>query len=105
MRFVTVGSVDNWADLMAGGIIGFLIGVLVTVCVYGTIRMRRHARLRSRKIKPTRRQPLPQLWNPNPARPRKAERLPDRSGGGINDYLDGRRVRPDYNGNPGPRDW
>jgi hypothetical protein len=82
-----------------------LVGVLVTICVYGTLRMRRNAPLRPRKPKPNQRQPLPQLWNPNPARPRMAHRLPDRLGGGINDYLDGRRERPDYNSNPGPRDW
>lgn len=101
----TVDPVAEWADWLAGGIIGFLVGVLVTICVYGTLRMRRNARPRLRRQKLTTRQPLPQLWNTNPGPPSRAQRLPDRPGGGINDYLDGRRERPDYNGTPGPRDW
>jgi hypothetical protein len=77
-------------------LVGLLIGIAVTICVYGTARSIRSWRLRRRWRRPAPRPARP-VWNVAP--------VPDRPGGGINDYLDGRRVRPDFNRAPGPRDW
>lgn len=95
------------ATMVACGIVGFLIGVLVTICCYAILRGAHERRFRRLQRKRARRAPttMPRLWNPGGYGRSATYRLPDRQGGGINDYLDGRRARPDFNESPGPRDW
>jgi hypothetical protein len=95
------------ATMVASGIVGFLVGVLVTICVFATVRGARARRARrwQRKLERRAPAPMPQLWNPDPYGRSAARPVTDRPGGGINDYLDGRRIRPDFNQSPGPRDW
>lgn len=100
-----------WAPYAATLIIGLLIGVLLTVIVYGVVRgapqrrARRAERERERRMKQWAKTPLPQLWNPGPARTAEGTQSRHARTGSINYYLDGPRDRPDFNPAPGPRDW
>lgn len=100
-----------WAPYAATFTIGVLIGILLTVIVYGVVRgapqrqARRNERQRERRMKEAARKPLPQLWNPGPARTAQGTQSRHPRTGSINDYLEGSRDRPDFNPAPGPRDW
>lgn len=56
-------------------------------------------------MKAAAKQPLPQLWNPGPARTGTGTHSRPPRTGTINDFLDGPRQRPDFNPEAGPRDW
>ena len=93
----------------AGLIVGLLWGVLFMIVgrwTIGAVKRASRRRRQRRYVKSSRREPLPQLWAtgagyPNGGANRTARRAP----GGLDDYREGRRKRPDYNPKPGPRDW
>jgi hypothetical protein len=89
-----------------------LVGILLTVLLYGATRRlkerhraKRAERIRERRMKEAAKTPLPQLWNPGPARTASGTHSRHPHTGSINDYLDGPRQRPDFNPTAGPRDW
>ncbi len=105
-------SASTLAPYFAAALLGMLVGILLTVLLYGTIRRlkerhraKREERTRERRMKAAARTPLPQLWNPGPAINSSGTHSRHPSTGSINDYRDGPRRRPDFNPNPGPRDW
>jgi hypothetical protein len=93
----------------AGLIVGVLWGVLLMLAgrwVVAAMKRASQRRRRRRHLKSSRREPLPQLWAtgagyPNAGAGGTARRAP----GGLEDFRDGRRRRPDFNPEPGPRDW
>lgn len=107
-----VAAASFWGPYVAVLVIGVLLGVLMTVLVYGLVRsgarrrlLRREERARLRRAKAAVRAPLPQLWNPGPAVTSAGPQSRHPATGSINDYLEGRRQRPDFNPQAGPRDW
>lgn len=103
---------SSLAPYGAAALIGVLVGILLTVLVYGGtrrfrayLRARREERVRERRMKAAAKQPLAQLWNPGPARTETGTHSRHPSTGTINDFLDGPRQRPGFNPEAGPRDW
>ena len=112
-------AVDYWGVLatreslliIAGGAVGILVGVLLTICVYAWVRgaPARRARRNNRRIKrqwkrtALRREPeLFAEYRQTGTTTASGRRPPPRD---ITDYVEGRRQRPTFNPNPGPRDW
>ena len=93
----------------AGAVVGLLWGVLLMIIgrwVAAVVKRASGRRRQKRSLKSSRREPLPQLWAtgagyPDAGAAGSARRAP----GGLDDYREGRRARPDFNPNPGPRDW
>lgn len=94
-----------WAGMVVGVLWGVLL-MLVGGWAIGALKRASAGRHRRRSLKAGRRQPLPQLWatgagDPGPGGTGAAKRAP----GALNDYREGQRRRPDFNPQPGPRDW
>jgi hypothetical protein len=93
----------------AGTIVGLLWGVLLMMVGRWAVAAAKRANGRRRQrryAKASKRERLPQLWAtgagfPNAGAAGTARRAP----GSIEDYVKGRRQRPDFNPAPGPRDW
>lgn len=92
-----------------GLVIGLMWGAIFMIVLrwasgrLARARWKRQARRAARRSK---REPLPQLWATGAGHPAAgATGTARRAPGGIDDYRDGDRSRPDYNPSPGPRDW
>ena len=94
-----------YVGLIVGGLWGALLMVLLRWAV-GAIKRARWRRRQRRMARATTRRPLPQLWATGAGYPAAgATGTARRALGGIEDYTEGRRRRPDFNPKPGPRDW
>ena len=93
----------------AGLIVGLLWGVLLMIVgrwAIASVKRARWRRRQRRSLKSRKREPLPQLWATGAGYPSAgANGTARRAAGGLDDYRKGRRERPDFNPNPGPRDW
>ncbi|MDF2993681.1 MAG: hypothetical protein K0S37_4195 [Microbacterium sp.] len=93
----------------AGAVVGVLWGMLFMIIgrwAAGAMKRARVRRRQRRSLKSSRREPLPQLWATGAGYPDAgATGTARRAPGDLDDYREGRRRRPDFNPEPGPRDW
>lgn len=100
---------------IVGAFVGLLLGIMFTVIVYGLARDAPQLRAR-RMVRRVARRPTPAVgplpWVaggpvPGQARPPMAPRRQVRPPGESpwGEYMQGKRRRPDWNPDAGPRDW
>lgn len=92
-----------------GLVIGLMWGAIFMIVLRWASRRLTKARWKRRARRGARRdqrEPLPQLWATGAGYPDAgASGTARRAPGGIDDFRDGERQRPDFNPGPGPRDW
>lgn len=97
------------AMFFVGLIVGVMWGAILMIVLRwagGALTRARWKRRQRRATRASRREPLPQLWATGAGYPDAgASGTARRAPGGIDDFRDGERRRPDYNPSPGPRDW
>ncbi|MDR7112759.1 hypothetical protein J2X03_002655 [Microbacterium trichothecenolyticum] len=94
-----------WAGVVVGVLWGVLLMVVGRWAIAALKRVSRRRRQR-RYLKSSKRDSLPQLWATGAGYPDAgASGTSRRAPGGLEDYREGRRQRPDFNPTPGPRDW
>jgi hypothetical protein len=94
-----------FAGLIVGGLWGIIL-MIVLRWAAGALRRARSRRRQRRASRALKREPLPQLWATGAGHSAAgAAGSARRAPGSIDDYKEGRRTRPTFNPDSGPRDW
>jgi hypothetical protein len=92
-----------------GLVVGLMWGAIFMIVLRwasGRLAKARWKRQQRRAARRNKREPLPQLWAAGARYPSAgASDTARRAPGGIDDFREGDRHRPDFNPSPGPRDW